>query len=57
MISIANEKARLRKAGTPVDDFDLLIGATAVANKMILVTNNFKHFDRIDGIDLINWAE
>lgn len=28
----ASEKTRLRKAGTPISDFDLLIGATAVAN-------------------------
>lgn len=36
----AKEKARLRKAGKPVDDFDLLIGATAIVNKLILVTKN-----------------
>jgi hypothetical protein len=30
--SQAKEKARLRKAGQPVDDFDLLIGATAISN-------------------------
>lgn len=34
----AKEKARLRKAGTPLDDFDLLIGATAISNNLILVT-------------------
>jgi tRNA(fMet)-specific endonuclease VapC len=28
----AKEKARLRKVGQPVDDFDLLIGATAISN-------------------------
>ena len=35
----AREKARLRRSGTPVDDFDLLIGACAVVNDMVLVTN------------------
>ena len=52
----AKEKARLRKSGTPVDDFDLLIGASAVASNMILVTNNIKHFERIDGIVIENWT-
>lgn len=52
----AKEKARLRKSGTPVDDFDLFIGASAVANDMVLVTNNAKHFERIDGIVIENWT-
>jgi tRNA(fMet)-specific endonuclease VapC len=53
----AKEKARLRKAGTPVDDFDLLIGATAVMQNLIMVTNNTEHFTNIKGIELENWAE
>jgi len=55
--SYAQEKARLRKQGTPLDDFDLLIGASAVANNLILVTNNVKHFERIEGITIENWAQ
>lgn len=39
----AKEKARLRKAGTPVDDFDLLIGVTSVTHKLTMVTNNTNH--------------
>ena len=52
----AREKARLRRAGTPVDDFDLLIGACAVVNDIVLVTNNAKHFEKIDGIVIENWT-
>lgn len=52
----AKEKARLRKSGTPVDDFDLFIGASAVANDMVLVTNNVKHFERINGIVIEDWT-
>jgi len=51
----AKEKARLRKAGKPVDDFDLLIGASAIANDMILITNNARHFERLKGITVDNW--
>ncbi len=52
----AEEKARLRKSGNIIDDFDLLIGVSAVVNKLILVTNNESHFDRIEGIKIENWA-
>jgi len=53
----AKEKARLHKAGTPLDDFDLLIGATAVAHKLIMVTNNTDHFKRINGIKIEDWTK
>jgi tRNA(fMet)-specific endonuclease VapC len=37
------------------DEFDLLIGVTAVENKLILVTDNVKDFDRLNGIKIENW--
>lgn len=52
----ADEKARLRQLGTPLDEFDLLIGCSAVVNEMVLVTNNEKHFTRIQGIQVENWT-
>ena len=52
----AKEKVRLRKLGTPInDEFDLLIGVTAVENKLTLVTDNSKHFDAISGLKIQNW--
>jgi tRNA(fMet)-specific endonuclease VapC len=53
----AEEKARLRKAGNIIDDFDLLIGATAVYFDMKMVTNNTNHFSRITGIQLEDWTK
>ncbi len=53
----AKEKSRLRKLGTPLDDFDLLIGATAVSEKMIMVSNNVKHLSRIKHIKLEDWTK
>jgi len=53
----AKEKARLKKAGNIVDDLDLLIGATAIENNMILVTNNEKHFTRLQNIKVENWTK
>ena len=52
----AKEKARLRKAGTPIDEFDLLIGVTAVTHNLTMVTNNTEHFRRIKGIALEDWT-
>jgi tRNA(fMet)-specific endonuclease VapC len=52
----AKEKARLRKTGTPLDDFDLLIGVTSVTHKMTMVTNNTNHFKRITGIKIEDWT-
>jgi tRNA(fMet)-specific endonuclease VapC len=52
----AKEKVRLRKLGKPMnDEFDLLIGVTAVENKLSLVTDNTRHFENISGIKLENW--
>jgi tRNA(fMet)-specific endonuclease VapC len=53
----AEEKARLHKIGNPIDDFDLLIGATAIINSMILVTNNIKHFKRMKNLVLEDWTK
>jgi len=53
----AKEKARLRKAGTPIDDFDLLIGSSAVTEERVMVTNNTRHLDRIKGIKIEDWTK
>jgi tRNA(fMet)-specific endonuclease VapC len=50
------EKARLEKLGLRLDDFDLLIGATAIHYGLILVTNNVKHFERMKGLSIENWT-
>ncbi|KQS32977.1 DNA-binding protein [Dyadobacter sp. Leaf189] len=52
----AKEKARLQKAGIPLDDFDLLIGVTSVTHQLIMVTNNTNHFKRISDIQLEDWT-
>ncbi len=51
----AEEKARLCSESKPIEDFDLLIGCTAVSEGMILVSENARHLDRIAGIRLVNW--
>ena len=49
-------KAQLRKAGTPVADFDLLIASVAITENLILVTNNIRHYQRITELNLDNWS-
>lgn len=52
----AKEKVRLRRIGKPMhDEFDLLIGVTAIENELTLVTDNIKDFERLDGIIIENW--
>jgi tRNA(fMet)-specific endonuclease VapC len=53
----AKEKSRLRKKGLPLDDFDLLIGATAISNNLTLVTRNVSDFERLKGIQIENWVD
>ncbi|MCD8181811.1 MAG: type II toxin-antitoxin system VapC family toxin [Bacteroides sp.] len=52
----AQEKNRLRALGTPIDDFDLLIGSAAYSRGLILVTDNLKHFANIQGLSIENWV-
>jgi tRNA(fMet)-specific endonuclease VapC len=49
-----NERGRLRAAGELVGDFDLFIGATALRHRLTLLTNNRRHFERIEGLRLIS---
>lgn len=52
----AIEKVRLRKKGMPIDDFDLLIAATALQQDCVLVTENIRHMDRFENIKIENWV-
>ena len=49
-------KASLEKSGTRLDDFDLMIASCALAHNLTLVTNNAKHFSRIEGLKITNWS-
>lgn len=51
----ASIKADLVCSGTPIEDFDLLIGCTALVNSFVLVSGNIAHMSRIEGLSLENW--
>ena len=44
-------------AGTMLDDFDMIVASTALAYNLTLVSNNKRHFGRIESLKLVNWAE
>lgn len=48
-------RADLRRAGTPIGDFDEMIAAHALALGAVVVTDNLRHFERVGGLVLENW--
>lgn len=52
-----DNKTILKQQGKLIDDFDLLIGSTAVACNLVMVTENTKHLARIPNICIENWIE
>lgn len=57
LLMFAELQSTLRSQGLLIDDFDLLIGASAVANDLILVTENVKHLERIPHLKIENWID
>ena len=53
----ARIKVELQQKGTPLADMDMMIASICKANGGILVTNNIKHFEKIEGLPLENWSE
>lgn len=48
----AQLKVSLEIKGQKLDEFDLLIAATALVNNLIIVTRNLGHFKRIKGLKI-----
>lgn len=49
--------ADLRKQGNMLDDIDILIAGAAVADNLVLVTHNRRHFERIRTLEIEDWSE
>ncbi|QTL97822.1 tRNA(fMet)-specific endonuclease VapC [Iocasia frigidifontis] len=49
-------RANLERQGNIIGAYDLMIGAHALSENLILVTNNTKEFQRINNLSLENWA-
>lgn len=48
-------KSQNKRQGTPSGELDTQIAAHALAEKLILVTHNTRHFERIPGLKLEDW--
>jgi predicted nucleic acid-binding protein len=53
----ASVYVKMRKAGKPMSDADIIIAAFCIVNDYTLVTNNTRHFERIDDLKLVNWKK
>ena len=53
--SAANIRIKLEKRGIPIGPYDILIAASALANKSTLVTHNKREFERVDGLKIEDW--
>lgn len=49
-------RAELESGGTPIGAMDMMIAAHANSIEAALVTNNQKHFARVKGLRIENWA-
>ncbi|MBO4483325.1 MAG: PIN domain-containing protein [Prevotella sp.] len=52
----AKQKRVLQSQGRPIEDFDILIGASAIVAKAIMVTENVGHLERLNPIKIENWV-
>jgi tRNA(fMet)-specific endonuclease VapC len=52
----AQLRAAQRRVGLPIGYMDTQIAAHALAEKLVLVTNNERHYGQIDGLALENWS-
>lgn len=50
-------RAELQQKGMTLTLADLQIASIAIANDLILITGNTKHFKRIDMLKIDNWLE
>lgn len=50
-------RSSLEKRGETIGGNDLLIAAHALSLGWTLVSNNEREFSRVDGLNIVNWAE
>lgn len=55
-IQHARVRARLKDQGTPIGDFDEMIAGHALSLGAVLVTDNERHFNRVQGLSTLNWV-
>ncbi len=46
------ERAKLRRAGRLIGDFDLLLACTCLRHDLTLLTGNLRHFEAVEGLGI-----
>ena len=49
-------KVDMQAKGILVADMDLMIVSISIANSEKLITNNLKHFSKIENLDVVSWV-
>ena len=49
-------RAELEKRGEVIGNMDMLIAAHAKSKGFVIVTNNVREFERVEGLKLENWV-
>jgi predicted nucleic acid-binding protein len=50
-------RAQLMDQGIVVSSIDMLIAATALYHDFTLVTHNVRHFEKIPGLNIVDWLD
>jgi tRNA(fMet)-specific endonuclease VapC len=53
----AQIRATLKSQGQPIGAYDVLIAATALQHKLLMVTANQREFDRVPGLQTETWRQ
>jgi len=48
------QRGRLRQQGQVVSDFDLLIASTCLQHELTLLTNNRKHYEKVERLTILS---
>jgi tRNA(fMet)-specific endonuclease VapC len=56
-IAAAKLRAQLELMGKPIGPMDTLIAGIAMANRATVVTRNTSEFERVNGLQVMNWYE
>ena len=50
----SRERGRLRQQGMSIGDMDLFIATTCLQHNLTLLSNNRRHFELVDGLEIIS---
>lgn len=55
-LKTAEVLAKLWKSGKPIGDFDSQIAGHALSLSLPVLTDNTKHFRRVEGLEVLSWS-